>query len=69
MRHAALLKKRLSHWYFPLNFCEIFKSTFFAEQMPLYQPIDILTKKLFKNLKTLAEADLGLLQHPRWSAL
>ena len=33
LRPATLLKKRLWHWGFPVNFCEISKNIFFAEHL------------------------------------
>ena len=37
LRPSTLLKKRFQHSCFPVNFCEIFKSTFFTEHLRMFK--------------------------------
>ena len=49
---ATLLKKRLRYRYFLVNFCEIFKNTFFTEHLRITASkisLGVLITKLFLN--------------------
>ena len=61
LRPATLLKKRLWRRCFPVNFTKFLRTSFLQNT----------SRRLLLSLSLLftessAEADLGLLQHPRW---